>query len=163
MKRINFLLTAGLLVSLLVYSGCGGSSDPEPPSASEERLSALTGTWNATANSITRDGTPDASYDNFSITFGGTNNADKTNVSGTATTNDVTGTYPSGSWQFNGTNINSIVRDGTNSGSITMTANLTGDGSAGSTLVLSFTLNADGSGSRVAGLTGAWVFTLTKQ
>ncbi len=163
MKRINFLLTAGLLVSLLVYSGCGGSSEPTPETPSQLQLGKLTGTWNATANSVTRDGTADASYDGFTITFGGSNNADNTNVSGTATTNDVTGTYPSGSWEFNGTNVNSIIRDGTNSGRITQTANLTGDGAAGSTLVLSFTLNADGSGSRTAGLTGAWVFTLTKQ
>lgn len=159
MKRINFLLTVGLIVSLMVYAGCGGSSDPIPDTASQIQLAKLLGTWNATANSVTRDGAADASYDNFTLTLGGSNNADNTNVNGTSTTNDMTGTYPSGTWEFNGSNVSSIIRDGVNSGKVTMTINSLTD----TNLVLTFTLNVDGSGNRTAGLTGAWVFTLTKQ
>lgn len=157
MKRINFLLTAGFLMSLLVYAGCGSSSNPDPETAAEIQLGKLQGTWAATANSVERDGNDDPTYDNFTVTFAGTLNADKSNVEATSTynTNDVTNAFPSGTWTFKGSDVTTIVR-GTNIEMDITTLTETN-------LVLTFSLNEDGSTNRTAGLTGTWTFDLTKQ
>ena len=151
------MLTAGFLLSLLVYAGCGSSSNPEPETAAEIQFNKLSGAWSATANSVTRDTSPETVYDDFTVTFAGSLNADKSNVeaSSTYTTNDVTNAFPSGTWTFKGDDVTTIVR-GTNIEMDIVTLNET-------SLVLSFSLNQDGSSNRTAGLTGNWTFNLTKQ
>ena len=157
MKRINFLLTSGFLLSLLVYAGCGSSSNPEPETAAEIQFNKLRGAWAATANSVTRDTNPETVYDDFTVTFSGSLNSDRSNVeaSSTYTTNDVTDAFPSGTWTFDGDDVTTILR-GTNIRMNITTLNET-------KLVLTFSLNQDGSANRTAGLTGNWTFDLTKQ
>ena len=157
MKRINFLITAGFLLSLLVYAGCGSSSDPDPETEAEIQFNKLQGTWAATANSVERGGVDDPSYDNFTVTFAGSLNADRTNVEASSTynTNDATNAFPSGTWTFDGTDVTTILR-GTGIKMKITSINET-------TLVLDFSLNADGSANRTAGLEGDWKFSLTKQ
>ena len=157
MKRINFLLTVAFLLSLLVYAGCGSTSNPEPETAAEIQFNKLRGIWAATANSVERGGTDEPTYDNFTVTFAGSLNADRSNVepSSTYNTNDVTNAFPSGTWSFDGDDVTTIVR-GTNIKMEITTLNET-------TLVLEFSLNQDGSANRTAGLEGDWTFALTKQ
>ena len=144
-------------MSLLVYAGCGSSSNPDPQTAAELQLEKLQGTWAATANSVERDGNDDPTYDNFTVTFAGTLNSDKSNVEATSTynTNDVTNAFPSGTWTFKGNDVTTIVR-GTN---IEMDITALTE----TNLVLTFSLNEDGSTNRTAGLKGNWRFDLTKQ
>lgn len=157
MKSINFLLTAALLLSLMVYAGCGSSSNPAPETAAEIQFNKLRGTWAATANSVERDGVDDPNYDNFTVTFAGSLNADKSNLEATSTynTNDVTNAFPGGTWTFDGANVNVILR-GTGIKMNIETLNETN-------LILEFSLNADGTANRTTGLTGTWTFNLTKQ
>jgi hypothetical protein len=157
MKRINFLLSAALILGLLVYAGCGSSTPTPQETAAEKQFNLLSGgTWSASANSVTRDGTAEPTYDNFTVSFSGTLNSDKSNVESSSTynTNDVTNAFPSGSWTFNGSNTNQILR-GTG---ITMTIQSISE----TNLTLAFSLNADGTTNKTAGLAGNWVFTLTK-
>lgn len=156
MKRINFLLTASFLLSLLIYAGCGSTSDPDPTEA-QIQFDRLRGTWAATANSVERDDVDDPTYDNFTVTFAGSLNAERTNVEPTSTynTNDNTNAFPSGTWSFANNNVNTIVR-GNGVQMDIETINET-------TLVLEFSLNEDGSANRTAGLRGNWRFALTKQ
>ncbi|MDN5211990.1 hypothetical protein QQ020_08005 [Fulvivirgaceae bacterium BMA12] len=156
MKRINFLLTAGFILSLLVYTGCGSSS-ADPETAAEIQLKKLQGTWAATANSVKRDNKAEPTYDNFTVTFAGTLNADKSNVETTSTynTNDQTNAFPTGTWSFDGTSVTTILR-GTG---IRMTITTLTD----TNLLLTFSLNQAGTANRTAGLEGSWTFDLTKQ
>ena len=143
-------------MSLLVYTGCGSSS-ADPETAAEIQLKKLQGTWGATANSVKRDTNPEVTYDNFTVTFAGSLNADKSNVEATSTynTNDVTNAFPSGTWSFDGASVNTIVR-GTG---IKMTITTLTD----TNLLLTFTLDQTGGSNRTAGLEGSWTFDLTKQ
>ena len=156
MKRINFLFTAGFILSLLVYTGCG-SSGPDPETEAEIQLKKLQGTWAATANSVKRGNDPETTYDNFTVNFDGTLNTDKSNVEATSTynTNDVTNAFPSGTWTFDGTSVTTILRGtGIKMNISTLTE---------TNLILTFTLNQAGTANRTAGLEGSWSFDLTKQ
>jgi hypothetical protein len=157
MKRFHFLFSGALILGLLMYSACKQDDGGDiQETAAEKQLNLLSGTWSASAGSVTRDATAEPTYDNFTVTFSGSLNSDKSNVESSSTynTNDVTNAFPSGTWTFNGSNVNQILR-GTG---ITMTIQSISE----TNLTLAFSLNADGSTNKTAGLEGAWVFTLTK-
>ncbi len=158
MKKINFLLTTVLILGLTIYSGCGSTGTDPQDTPAKLRLAELEGTWSATAGSVTRDGLAEPAYDNFTLTISGTLTDDNTNVVNTSsyTTNDSANpaVFPSGTWAFDGTNVNSIVR-GTG-----IKMNI--DGVTESALVIEFTLNAEGTANRTSGLAGSWIFTLSK-
>ncbi|MEX2335808.1 MAG: hypothetical protein WD555_00885 [Fulvivirga sp.] len=65
MKKLTYLLTAGVLLIILTTTGCK-KDDGGGLSVEQEQLAALTGTWAATAVS---DGTTRTDYADFTLTI----------------------------------------------------------------------------------------------
>ncbi len=150
MKKFNYLLSAVIVLSLVAFAGCG-PDDTVEKTAAEEQLDKLKAqSWKATTGSVTRDGSAEANFDTFTLSFTGTPK-DQTASGSYATTNGGE-VFPSGTWSFDGTNVNVLVR-GT---SIKMDITSVTD----TNLKISFSLNADGSANG-RGLSGNWVFDLT--
>ncbi len=150
MKRFNYLLSAILVLSMVVYAGCG-PDDTVEKTAAEIQLDKLKAhSWKATTGSVTKDGGAESSYDTFTLSFTGTPK-DQTASGSYATTNGGE-VFPSGTWSFDGTTVSRLVR-GT---SIKMDIQSVTD----TNLKIAFSLNADGSANG-RGLSGNWVFDLT--
>jgi len=143
MRTKNYLLSLLVLVSFSIVScgGGGGGDDTPTLTPEEQRLVDLAGssgtTWVAT--SITFDGAPATGFENFSLTLRGTV------TSKTYTTADGDPLFgATGTWDFNGTNLNQIIVDGdtdnvftvsnlvttTTPNTVTLTVNFTADGGA---------------------------------
>ena len=156
MIRIKTIYLSLVFVVLAVLS-CGGGGDDTPDLTPEEqRLLDLGGTSGATwvASSITFDGAPADGFNNFSITLRGTATSKSyTTVSGSP----VFGA--SGTWDFNGTNINQLIFDG-NDGNIFQVSNLNASANPATvTLTVSFTSG----GGAAFGTDGLYVFNLEAQ
>jgi len=160
-KLTSKLLTLLMIVATLAFTACGGSGDDDPISDEAQRLLDLAGTegtvWNAT--SITFDGAPASGFDNFSLTLFGSESTPLTYTSVDASPL----LEPSGTWAFNGTNIDQIVLDG-NTTNIWVVSNLDTDTApATMTLTVDFTAPATGVAAGVAGTDGTYVFNLEAQ
>lgn len=156
MKRIKSYFFILSLISLSIFSSCGGGGDDTPQLTEEEqRLVDLAGTssgvtWLAT--SVTFDGAPTNGLDNFAVTF---------------RANSVSKTYTSvdgdpflaatGTWDFVGTNINQITFDGGDN-VYNLSLNTSVDPS-----VLTMTVNYTSNGGVRAGASGTYIFTLEEQ
>ncbi|OEK01894.1 hypothetical protein BFP97_10365 [Roseivirga sp. 4D4] len=159
MRTKNYLLSLLVLISFSVIScgGGGGDGDDTPTlTPGEQRLVDLAGssgtTWVAT--SITFDGAPATGFDNFSLTLRGTA------TSKTYTSIDGDPLFgASGTWDFNGTNINQILVDG-NSDNIFTISNLNTTATP-NTVRLSVNFTADGGAA--FGTSGLYVLDLQEQ
>ena len=158
-RNLVFFLIGTLLMSL---AGCGGGGDDPQPTMAEQQFEKLSGvTW--TVNQVTRDGNTvtdefvnsDANPPTrFTITFFGDLNADKTNVIGSYTTNDLGGeVFPSGNWSFSENSINSLMIRIVNS-----TQYPTQYSVSDTNLQLSFTYSATGGRTQI--LDGDYTFSL---
>ena len=103
-----FLIT--LLTAVCSITACGGGDDEPGLTPEEERLLALAGTtgtrWTATA--ISFEGGPASGFDNFSLTLFG----DDPDQTLTYTSIDGDPLFlSSGTWSFNGSNINELIVD----------------------------------------------------
>lgn len=161
-KITSHLFSLLIVVSLFSISACGGGGDDEPELTPEEQrlleLAGSTGTrW--TATSITFDGAPANSFDNFSLTLFGTD------PTATLTYNSTDGDPllgSSGTWSFNGSNINQIIVDG-NDNNVYNISNLnTSTTPSTMTLTVNFT-SGGGVANGVSGTDGTYVFNLEAQ
>lgn len=159
-KTKNLILTIAAFAVILMFS-CGGDDgggDDTPQLTEEEQrildLGGSTGiTWVAT--SITQDGAPANGFDNFSLTLRGT--------ASSKTYNSVDADpllSSSGTWDFNGTNLNQIVFDG-DSDNVYAISNLNTTATPATvTLTVNYTNPAGGV---AAGANGTYVFNLQAQ
>lgn len=163
-KLTSYLFTLLMVVSVLSFTACGGGGggDDEPDLTPEEQrlldLAGSTGTrW--TATSISFDGAPAVGFENFSLTLFGTD------PTATLTYNSTDGDplfASSGTWAFNGTNINQIIVDG-NTNNVYNISNLQTDSNpATMTLTVNFT-SGGGVANGVSGTDGTYVFDLEAQ
>ncbi len=151
-----YLLTLLAVISLATLSCKKGGDDNPGLSAAEQRLLDLTGTdgttWEAT--SITFDGAPANGFETFSFTLRG---------NATSKTYSSTDGDPlfnaSGTWDFNGDNINELIFDG-NSGNVFTVSNLNTTATP-PTVVL--TVNFTANGGAAAGTDGLYVLNLREQ
>ncbi len=159
MKKTNWLNFIILLLSVAIFSSCGGggSSDPDPepqPTAEELQIAKIAGTsaktWTATA--ITFNGAPSETYNDpsaFSITF---------RTAKTYSTNTGSPVFQSsGNWAFNNGNLNSLIFD-SNQNTI---ATVSGLNSAGTQMTLTIDFELASTGGRIEAINGRYVFTLT--
>lgn len=156
MRLKNISLTLLLLLAFTALSCGGGGGDDTPLTPEEQRLVDLAGnggtTW--TATSITFEGAPATGFDNFSLTLRG----DASSKTYTAVDGDpVFGN--SGTWDFNGTNINQVVIDG-NSNNIFTISNLNTTATPNTVRI---SVNFTASGGAAAGTNGLYVFNLQEQ
>lgn len=159
MKRIKSYFLALSLISLAILSSCGGKDDGPSLTPEEQQLVDLAGTstgvtWATT--SVTFDGAPSDFFTDLTITFRGTATSKTyTSTNGTPLFN------ASGTWSFNGTNINQITFDGDTGNVYTISVNAS---ATPATLVM--TVNYTASGGVAAGVNGAngtYVFNMEKQ
>jgi hypothetical protein len=155
MKKIALLTIS--LVTLVLFS-CGGGGGTDPLTPEEQRLVDLAGGSSGityTASSITFEGSPATGFDNFRLTFRGTE------TSKTYSTVDGDPVFSaSGTWDFNGSNVNQIVID-SNTSNIFNISNF--NASAGT---MTITVNFVANGGVAAGTNstnGTYVFNLVKQ
>ena len=152
-KNLIFTLVAMAVVTAFSCGGDGGGGET-PLTPAEERFIELAGTsgtrWVAT--SITQDGAPASGLDNFSITFRGT--AEAKSYSSTDASPFL---GASGTWDFNGTNLNQLIFDG-DSDNVYAVSNLnTSTTPATVRLTVNYT---NPSGGVAAGQNGTYVFNL---
>jgi hypothetical protein len=157
--KLNKLLTTVLILSVVFTLGaCGGGGDDEPDLTPEEqRLVDLAGTTGITyaATSITFEGSPATGFENFRLTLRGS----ATSKSYTTVDGDpVFGA--SGTWNFNGTNLNQIVIDNVTSNVYAISAF---NATAGTfTITVNFVANG-GVAAGTNSTNGTYVFNLAKQ
>ncbi|MEM6525676.1 MAG: DUF5004 domain-containing protein [Bacteroidota bacterium] len=148
MNNLKYLLSITLLLGAFVMIGCGDDDDGDGdgPSAEELQLQMIAKTWQV--QTVTFEGTDvtEATFSNFSITFG----SDKTFT----TSNGEPIFTGGGLWDF-GSTLDIIIVDG-----VTMTTLINADASA---LRLTFTAAGESIGSKKSGLTGDYVFDLLAQ
>lgn len=159
-KIKNLILTVlclAMITALSCNGGDNGGDDPVPLTAEEQRLLDLGGStgvrWVAT--SITQDGAPANGLENFSITMRGTE------TSKTYTSTDASPFLSaSGTWDFNGTNINQLIFDG-DSDNVYSISNLN---TTATPATVRLTVNyTNPSGGVAAGQNGTYVFNLEAQ
>uniref|UniRef100_UPI0040488D97 hypothetical protein n=2 Tax=Roseivirga sp. TaxID=1964215 RepID=UPI0040488D97 len=157
LKTKKFALLTISLVTLVLFScgGKGGGTDPLTPE--EQRLVDLAGSSGITyvASSVMFENALASGFENFSLTFRGTE------TSKTYSTVDGDPVFSaSGTWDFNGTNINQIVIDN-NTSNVFNISNF--DASAGTfTLTVNFVANG-GVAAGTNSTNGTYVFNLVKQ
>lgn len=157
MKKTLKLL---LILSLFAFAtACGGGDDEPDLTPEEQRLVDLAGTesgvtWATT--SVTFDGAPSEFFSDLTITFRGTATSKTyTSTNGTPLFN------ASGTWDFDGTNINALIFDG--DGGNVYTANVN---ASATPPTLTMTVNYTASGGVAAGVNGAngtYVFNMAQQ
>jgi hypothetical protein len=151
MKIIKGLGSLALLGILLVYSSCGGGSDPAPP-ITDVQIGKLNKTWRITSvtlDGVIQNGSNNTSdYTGFQLVLAGTTGG--TSVNYTATSRPALSPWqPSGSFTF-GTNAETeLVRND----DVDVTYSVTDT-------QLQMTFSFSGSGyTRSAVVSGVWVFT----
>lgn len=157
LKMKNIALLAISMFTIVLFS-CGGGGGTDPLTPEEQRLLDLAGSASGvtyTASSITFEGSPATGFENFRLTFQGTA------TSKTYSTVDGDPVFSaSGSWAFNGTNINQIVIDNNTSNVFNISSF---DASAGTfTLTVNFVANG-GVAAGTNSTNGTYVFNLVKQ
>lgn len=154
----HYILSLLVILSFSVLSCGGGSGGDDTPTltAEEQRLLDLGGTSGATwiATSITFDGAPATGFDNFSLTLRGT----ATSKSYTSVDGDPL-FAASGTWAFNGTNINQLIFSGDESNIFTLSNIVTTTTPATARLTVNFTSD----GGAAAGTSGLYVLNLQAQ
>ncbi len=158
MKKLNYLLSAAVLVFLLVNAGCDGSDDPGVPAA-DQVGTKFTGTWNATAVSFdTQDRTAD--YSDFDLTIGYTAGSNGGTYSIAGGPVGVRPFAASGTWTFQGeiTDPNASFNILRNDGLVVTVSSLND-----TNLQLSFVFDdANNASSRTEAVDGTWNFTFSK-
>lgn len=152
---IPFLLVIMTFTVLSCKKGGDGDDTPEL-TQEEQRLLDLGGTSGATwiATSITFDGAPATGFDNFSLTIRGTA------TSKTYSSVDGDPLFgASGTWSFNGTNINQLLFDGDDDNIFTLSNLVTSTTPATARLTVNFTAD----GGAAAGTSGLYVLNLQAQ
>jgi hypothetical protein len=112
MKLIKLLLLSSSLVSLLIFSNCGGDKKPVVP-IPDQQLEKLSKTWRLT--SVTLDGTPvtTPSYAGFQLTITGTKGAASFGYTTTGRPS-LSSWKSSGTWTFGTDPVTMIIRDADN-------------------------------------------------
>ena len=156
MIRTKHYILSLLVVLTFSTLSCGGNDDTPALTAEEQRLLDLGGTSGVTwvATSITFDGAPATGFDNFSLTLRGT---------ATSKTYTSVGGDPlfeaSGTWGFNGTNINQLIFSDDDSNVFTLSNLVTTTTPATARLSVNFTSD----GGAAAGTSGLYVLSLSAQ
>mgnify|MGYP002783521808 CR=1 FL=1 len=154
MKWIKGMVALASVAVLMVYSNCGGGSDPAPP-VTDVQLEKLRGTW--VIQSVTGQGTNRTSeYPGFSLTFTGTNG--NTTFNYTAANRPALSPWPpSGTFTFDTETPESSITRNDPSDPIDVSYEVTA-----TQLTLEF--NYQGGGfTRPRVVEGDWTFTFTKQ
>jgi hypothetical protein len=161
MKKLNYILSAAVLVFMLAIISCGGSDDPGVP-ADDQIGAKLTSTWNATSVIFGTNQDRTTDYSGFKLTLG--YNAETNAGTYSITGGPSDGTRPfatSGTWTFQGTISDpavpsfNIVRDDT---LLITVSELTA-----TTLQLTFVFDGGThSTSKTEAVDGTWVFDFSK-
>ena len=129
-----------LLIAFTWLSSCKKDDDPDPR---DLQIKQLTATWNV-SHVENDDENVTAQFSGFTLAISGFNYQ---------TTNGANPWPSGGTYSFKGNDLNTIIRsDGTEISIVELTAN---------TLVLSFNYNSLSNG-RTSGITGDFIFSLTK-
>ncbi|MTI21377.1 hypothetical protein E1176_10130 [Fulvivirga sp. RKSG066] len=162
MKRLSYLLSAGVLVAMFAVVGCK-KDDGGGPSAVDVAGTNFSGTWavDGSANSVTYENTDrtDEGYSNFQLVI--------THQTGTTSGGYVASNFPTGSspWKSSGNWTFASETPGANSFSVTrddgVVVNVTVDESQ-LTLDFEITDPANQTG-RTEAVEGDWSFILQKQ
>ncbi len=132
-----------MVVSLLMMAACDDADGDGGIDAQQLQLEKLKGTWSSQA--VTLDGFDITGFENFTLTIG-----DKTYQS----TNGQGVWADSGTWDFKGTSIATIVRDD----DVEISVNLVND----SEMILSFQFIDPNAGGRHSGIGGSFQFSISK-
>lgn len=154
---LKALVSVLAIASLIIYTGCGGGSDPAP-SVEDQQLEKLIATWNI--SDVTLDGvSKKTEYTAFSLNISGTAGATSFGYS----TSGRPATSPwlaQGTWAFGANPESQIIRDADKpADKLDLTYSVSADGKK---LQISFTFAGTGYTARTSNVKGAWVFTFTK-
>ncbi len=166
---LKALVSVLAIASLIIYTGCGGGSDPAP-SIEDQQLEKLSGTWSVSSVTLgSVDKTADYKTPNFQLVISGTAGA-------TIFSYSTSGRPTTSPWKLNGTYVfggdpeKQIIRDydstkpdsdPVNIDKLPTTYSVSADGK---TLQLNFTFAGPGyQSARTSNVGGDWVFTFTKQ
>jgi hypothetical protein len=156
LKTKKIALLAITLVFIVMFS-CKDKKGTDPLTPEEQRLVDLVGSTGITytASAITFEGSPATGFDNFSLTLRGNE------TSKTYSTLDGDPVFSaSGTWDFNGTNLNQIIIDSNTSNVFNITSF---DATAGTfTITVNFVANG-GVAAGTNSTNGTYVFNLVKQ
>lgn len=143
MKKSYYFII--LLSSLLVFTACK-KDDDNGPTAEELQIQKLTGTWSVgSEGSVSRDNTSSGEWADFTLTLG---------ENTYSTTNTVPEVWPvQGVWSFAGNDVNQIARED----GVVINVEV-----SETELTLSFNIPDEITSSRVQGITGDYIFVLTK-
>lgn len=151
MKNLKHLLAALVFVSLSIFISCGkdeggGGTKTDP---ADDQAELLVDTWTLTSNGAQLESAAQADWNGLTLTYTGDGDGGSYTTSGSQSTE----VWPnSGNWEFDGTDIGTIVRsDG-------VEMDISSVSSSG--LTLSFTISSS-SGTRTSGVEGNWTFTFT--
>lgn len=151
MKKLSYLITAGVLLITLGTTSCK-KSDDSGPTVEEQQLAALKGTWAATSVS---DGNPRTDYGDFTLTFN--------NMSYITSGGPDLLPIPNGAAFAFGDNVKSKLILDPNNAALGYTYSISADGS---TLTMNSDQTYSGEGfprSRVSSVSGDWQFVFSKQ
>jgi len=152
MKRVTDLLTALVFVSLTIFISCnkGGGDDPGP-SAEEEQVAKLVGTWALATDGAVLGSTTRTEWNGLTGVLSGNTEGGSIAMSGVPSDTGASDVWPSTiTWTF-GSSISEIVR---NDG-VTMNVQSVTD----TQLIVTFTISDSG---RIEGFDGSWTFTFEK-
>lgn len=154
-KTIYFLFC---LVTLSLMVSCGGDDEPDL-TPEEQRILDLVGTFGITwkATTVTFDGAPANGLDNFSITLRSTNT-----IKAYSSVDSDPFLNPTGSWSFNGTNLDQIIFDGDEANIYGISNINSSTNPATLTLTVNFT-KGGGLAAGVEGADGTYIFNLEAQ
>ncbi len=153
MRKLNYLLGLSALIVLLFAGGC--KDDDPGTTPQEDQLKKMAATWKVAsgANAVTFDGDNSVKDDFSDMVLIMTEAKTYTTTGSDADRSEV---WPvSGHFDFVGSSISDIVRDGRVNTSVEFNSD-------GSEMTMSFTLTEDNTGGRLDGFLGPWVFVFTK-
>ncbi|MEM1406044.1 MAG: hypothetical protein AAGG59_04670 [Bacteroidota bacterium] len=155
MKKISYLLSLVVLAGVFTMVGCGDDDD-DSLTLEQQQLQFLEGTWSVGSSDDvsldTNTGTT-GDWSNFSINF---------QSNGSVVVNgesDDVEVFSVDSYTVSGTQVNSftVIFDGTDEVIVTR-------GGSDNEMLMTFTITDDNPlGARTQGISGAWIFDLTKQ
>jgi len=153
MKNLKHLLAALVFVSLIIFTNCGGDDggnkdDGSTTDPADDQAALLVGDWTLNSNGAQLESAAQAEWNGFTMTYSGDGDGGSYSTSGSQST-DVWNSQ--GTWEFDGTDIGTIIRsDGVSIDISSVSA---------SGLTLAFTIDSS-SGSRTSGVDGNWTFAL---
>lgn len=149
MKHLKHLLAALVFVSLIVFTSCGGGKGKKDPNPAADQAEKLVATWTLAANGAKLESQTVDGWTGFTLSFTGDEDGGSYTTTNVAT--DSEAVWPSsGTWEFDGDDIGTILRsDGVDINISSVTA---------TTLTLAFNINTAARGSSVD---GNWTFTFT--